>query len=86
MKREKTYHGYYHKMRKRDKKYRYLVGGRSPINMSDRKHDEYFKLRWYILTDGDIISYGYVLALYRFYKNMKYRKRYIKLYKKMKGR
>ena len=86
MKRDKVRRGYYRKAREHDKKYRYLVGGRSPMNMSERKYDEYFKLRWYVLSDGDVIIYGYIPALYRFHKNMKYRKRYIELYKKMKGR
>ena len=86
MKRDKMRHGAYRKAREYEKKYRYLIGGRSSMNMSEQKYDEYFKLRWYILSDGDVNIYGYISALYRFYKNMKYRKRYIKLYKKMKGR
>lgn len=84
MKRNKTRHGDYHKAREYDKKYRYLVGGRNSMNMSDMKYHEYHKLNWYINT-GDINPYGYCIALYRFYKNLKYRKRYITLYKKMKN-
>lgn len=78
MKREKTYHGYYHKMREHDKKYRHLVGGRSYTNMSDMKYYEYRKLRWYIRS-GDVNPYGFCIALNRFYKNLKYRKTFIRL-------
>ena len=82
MKREKVRRGAYRKAREHDKKYRYLVGGRSPLNMSDMKYYEYSKLHWYINT-GHVNPFGYCIALDRFYKNLKYRKRYIKLYKKM---
>lgn len=81
MKREKVAHGYYHKMREHDKKYRYLVGGRSPMNMGDMKYYEYSKLRWYIYN-GDVNPYGFCIALERFYKNLKYRKKFIMLHKK----
>lgn len=81
MKREKTYRGYYRKMREHDKKYRYLVGGRSPMNMGDMKYYEYYKLRWYIYS-GDVNPYGFCIALERFYKNLKYRKKFIMLHKK----
>ena len=83
MKREKVRRGAYHKAREYDKKYRHLVGGRSPLNMCDMKYYEYSKLHWYI-NIGDVNHLGYRIALYRFYKNLKYRKRYINLYKKMK--
>lgn len=81
MKREKTYHGYYHKMREHDKKYRYLVGGRSPMNMGDMKYYEYSDLRRYINLNIKP-HFGYCIVIYRFYKNLKYRKRFISLYKK----
>jgi hypothetical protein len=84
MKREKTYHGYYHKTREHDKKYRYLVGGRSPMNMGDMKYYEYSKLRWYIHS-GDVNPYGFCIALNRFYKNLKYRKTFIRLMNKNKA-
>lgn len=81
MKREKTYRGDYRKMREHDKKYRYLVGGRSPMNMGDMKYYEYSNLLRYINLELKP-HFGYCVALYRFYKNLKYRKRYIILYKK----
>jgi len=84
MKREKTYRGYYHKIREYDKKYRYLVGGRSPMNMSDMKYYEYRKLRWYIYS-GEVNPYGFCIALERFYKNLKYRKMFIRLANKTKA-
>ena len=68
-------------MREHDKKYRYLVDGRSPMNMSDVKYTEYLKLLHYINL-GLKPHFGYCVALHRFYKNLKYRKRYIILYKK----
>ena len=81
MKREKVAHGYYHRMREHDKKYRYLVGGRSPLNMGDMKYYEYNNLRRYINLKLEP-HFGYCIAIYRFYKNMKYRNRFISLYKK----
>ena len=81
MKREKVAHGYYRKIREHDKKYRHLVSGRSPMNMSDIKYTEYIKLLHYINL-GLKPHFGYCVALHRFYKNMKYRKRFISLYKK----
>jgi len=84
MKREKVAHGYYHKMRKHDKKYRHLVGGRSPMNMGDMKYYEYADLLRYIHLKLEP-HFGYCIVIYRFYKNMKYRKTFIRLMNKNKA-
>lgn len=84
MKKEKTYHGYYHRMRERDKKRRYLVNGRSPMNMGDMKYYEYKNLLQYIHFNWEPHC-GYCIAIYRFYKNMKYRKTFIRLMNKNKA-
>lgn len=84
MKREKTYHGYYRRIREHDKKRRYLVGGISLVTMSDMKYYEYKDLLQY-LHFGWKPKYGYCIAEYRFYKNMKYRKTFIRLINKIKA-
>lgn len=84
MKREKMRHGYYRKAREYDKKYRHLVGGRSPMNMGDMKYYEYNNLRIYIHLNLEP-RFGYCIAIYRFYKNMKYRKTFIRLVNKNKA-
>ena len=82
MKREKTYHSYYHDMRVCDKKNRCFISGRSIMTMSDMKCSEYNYLRRYIKFEYKP-RFGYRVAIDRFYKNLKYRKRFIILYKKM---
>lgn len=84
MKKEKTYHGYYHSMRMRDKKNRYLISGRSLITMSDMKCSEYNYLRRYIKFKFKP-HFGYRVAIDRFYKNLKYRKTFIRLMNKNKA-
>ena len=84
MKRNKTRRGAYRNAREHDKKYRHLVSGRSPMNMSDMKYYEYRKLRWYVHS-GDVNPYGFCIALNRFYKNLKYRKTFIRLMNKIKA-
>lgn len=84
MKREKTYHGYYHRMRARDKERRHFAGGRSPMTMSDMKYYEYSDLLRYIHLKLEP-RFGYCIVIYRFYKNMKYRKTFIRLMNKIKA-
>ena len=72
MKRQKTFIGFYTRMRKTRKRYHIRVG----INMSSLKDEEYKKLRQYLYT-GFINPYGSYIALCRFYKNIKYRKKYV---------
>lgn len=76
MKRQKTRIGFYTNIHKKSKKHASLVNGRIGINMSLLKIDEYTKLRWYVYN-GFINPYGSCITLYRFYKNIKYRKRYV---------
>jgi len=71
-----TYRGYW-KNRKRKLNPK-LVNGRVASNMSFLKTEEYKKL-WYYIYFHDINPYGYAIATERLYKNLKYRKRYIKL-------
>ncbi len=76
MKHQKTHIGFYTNINKKAKKCASRVNGRIGTNMSLLKGEEYAKLCWYIY-DGFINPYGYCIALYRFYKNLKYRKTYV---------
>ena len=54
------------------------------MNMGDMKYYEYNNLRIYIHLNLEP-RFGYCIAIYRFYKNMKYRKTFIRLMNKNKA-
>ena len=62
---------------------RRAIGGRTGHNMSVNKVDEYSRLIRYI-NYGTVNPFGYILVIRRFYKNLKRRKTWIRLYKQEK--
>ncbi|MBO7694706.1 MAG: hypothetical protein J6T10_18985 [Methanobrevibacter sp.] len=53
-------------------------------SMSKLKSEEYYNLLWYTRT-GEYPRYGHICVIYRFYKNLKYRRKFIKTYIKNRG-
>lgn len=56
------------------------VNGRTGHNMSYNKMEEYFRLIDYV-NHGEKNPFGYIPVVLRFYKNLKRRKTWIRLYK-----
>lgn len=54
--------------------------GRTSKNMGNLKYEEYCKLTRYLIF-GFKPHFGKALVIYRFYKNLKYRKKWIRDWK-----
>ena len=59
-----------------------LLNGRNSTNMSDFKYYEYHDLFYYVKY-GWRPRFGYCLVIHRFYKNLKRRKKMIKMMEEM---
>lgn len=62
---------------------RHAIGGRTGHNMSINKVDEYCRLIRYI-NYGTVNPFGYIPVILRFYKNLKRRRTWMRLYKQEK--
>jgi len=81
MRKNHTHQGFY--TRYRTSPLRRAIGGRTGHNMGGNKADEYLRLIRYI-NYGTVNPFGYIPVILRFYKNLKRRKTWIRLYKQEK--